>query len=169
MSQIAKAIDKGLSWLLVILTSIMVVTVTWQVLTRYLFNSPSSFTEELATYLLIWISLLGAALAFRGNSHLGINILTQKLNERKQRIVAVISYFTVIIFAILVFVFGGFRLVSITLKLQQISAAFQVPVGYVYTVLPLSGVLMIFYSLVAIWDLLKGKDMPETEPNIIVE
>lgn len=58
---IRKKIDKGLEWTLVIFMSILVINVLWQVTSRYIMNSPSSFTDELAGYLLIWVGLLGAA------------------------------------------------------------------------------------------------------------
>ena len=58
-----KIIDKGLELSLIFLMAFLVVDVLWQVLSRYILVSPSSVTDELAGYLLIWVGLLGAALA----------------------------------------------------------------------------------------------------------
>lgn len=150
MKSLTAWIDKTLEQLLVVLMAIMVIVVTWQVTTRYLLNSPSSYTEELATYLLIWISLLGAAYALRLRAHLGVDILTHKLQGNAKRTSELIIYTAIILFSLVVLVVGGIRLVSITLQLDQLSAAFKVPVGYIYLVLPLSGLLMIYYSIYAV-------------------
>lgn len=148
MDSVANTIDRLLQRLLVILMAIMVVTVTWQVITRFVLNNPSSFTEELATFLLIWISLLGGAYAFRVKAHLGVDALTRNLSERKKKPVKLFVGFSTLLFAVLIFIYGGSRLVYLTLKLEQYSAALRLPMGYVYIVIPLSGLLMVFYVLV---------------------
>lgn len=150
MKALTQLIDAALKKILVWLMALMVIVVTWQVITRYILNSPSSYTEELSTYLLIWISLLGAAWALRNRAHLGIDILTRKLEGRAKIVSQLIIYTAVIAFAVIVFVYGGSRLVFTTLYLNQLSAAFKVPVGYVYTVIPISGMLMIYYAIDAL-------------------
>ena len=152
-----RVIDRVLAISLVTLMCIMVVTVSWQVITRYLLNSPSSYTEELATYLLIWISLLGAAYALRMRAHLGIDILVRRLSKEQRRSIGVFAYLVIIVFSMVALVFGGGWLMYVTLDLNQLSAAFQVPIGYVYLVLPLSGLLMIYYSAVAIRELVRNE------------
>ena len=150
MKALTQLIDAALKKILVWLMALMVIVVTWQVITRYVLNSPSSYTEELSTYLLIWISLLGAAWALRNRAHLGIDIFTRKLEGRAKTVSQLIIYSAVIAFAVIVFVYGGSRLVYMTLYLNQLSAAFKVPVGYVYTVIPISGMLMIYYAIDAL-------------------
>ncbi len=150
MAHLTRTIDNALRRLLVVLMSVMVVAVTWQVITRYLLNAPSSYTSELSTFLLIWISLLGAAYALRLRAHLGIDLISRRLQDAGKARIQTTSYAAVIVFAALVFVYGGSRLVYVTLVLNQLSAAFKVPMGYVYLALPLSGLLMIYYSIAAI-------------------
>lgn len=150
------ALDRVLAGVLIALTVVMVVTVTWQVATRYLLNSPSSYTEELATYLLLWISLLGAAYALRQRAHLGIDVVVARLRPAAQKRARVVSYAVVALFSLVALVVGGGILVSVTFELGQRSAAFQVPVGYVYLVLPLSGLLLTYYSAVGIAETLRG-------------
>ena len=148
-----RVIDKSLAAVLVTLMVIMVITVSWQVITRYLLNSPSSYTEELATYLLIWISLLGAAYALRARAHLGIDFLVRRMSQDRQQMMRMVVHSVVIAFSLVALVFGGSWLVYVTLDLNQLSAAFQVPIGYVYLVLPISGVLMVYYSVIAMLEL----------------
>ena len=79
LTRLADQVERALGWLLVVLMSVMVVDVTWQVASRFLLQDPSSFTEELAGLLLIWISLLGAAYGFLTRAHLGIDLLVSQL------------------------------------------------------------------------------------------
>ncbi len=153
-----RIIDRALAALLIVLMSLMVLVVSWQVATRYLLNSPSSYTEELATYLLIWISLLGAAYALRVRAHLGLDILVRRLRADRQRSMRMFAHSVIIVFSLVVLVFGGGWLVYVTLDLNQLSAAFQVPVGYVYLALPLSGLLMTYYSGIAIHSLMQRNE-----------
>ena len=147
MDAIVKVVDKALAWTLIVFVSGIVIDVTWQVFTRFIMDDPSSMTEEIANFLLIWTSLLGSAYALRVKAHLGIDILTSKLNEKKQLKWEFVIYTFVIFFAALVLVWGGSRLVGITLKLNQVSAALQLKMGYVYMILPITGILIIFYSI----------------------
>ena len=77
--------ERVLAWVLVVLMSVMVIDVSWQVASRFVFRAPSSFTEELAGFLLIWIGLLGAAYGFRTRAHLGIDLLVTKLQGPPRR------------------------------------------------------------------------------------
>ena len=169
LSRITSALDRALAGLLIALTVVIVVTVTWQVITRYLLNSPSSYTEELATYLLLWISLLGAAYALRQRAHLGIDVVTARLTLEGRRRARVASYVVIAVFCLVAMVVGGGILVNMTFELGQRSAALQIPVGYVYLVLPLSGLLMAYYAAVGIVETLQGATPPDdvsgtTEP-----
>lgn len=147
MSKLINVTDFILSWFLIGLTVIMVLDVSWQVFSRFVIRDPSSFTEELATFLLIWIGLLGSAYALRQKAHLGIDILTIKMSPKLRFIWEFVIYAVVIIFASLVLIWGGIRLVNITLYLNQISAALRVKMGYVYTVVPITGFLLVLYSI----------------------
>ncbi len=147
MKIITQLIDILLEKILVILFGMMTLTVTWQVFSRFALNSPSSFTEELSTYILIWISLLGGVYAFRKKAHIGIDILTNKLSEPFDKFSHYFIHFANILFFSFVFVWGGLNLVMITLQLNQISASLKIKIGYIYFILPICGLLMIYYSI----------------------
>ena len=156
MQKFTKAITKVLEIILIILMAVIVLDVLWQVFTRFILRDPSSYTEELAGFLLIWIGLLGAAYALYTKAHLGIDILTSKLQGAKLHTAQVVIYVIVFLFALFVLLIGGMRLVNMTLTLNQISPALGIHMGYVYLVLPLSGILMMFYSVVFIFQLWKN-------------
>jgi len=140
-----KQIDKLLEVLLVGLMGIMVLNVLWQVLSRAL-NASTSFTDELARFLLIWVGILGAAYVSGKHKHLAIDLLPQKLSGTKARNLNLLIYALVFIFAALAMLVGGIRLVYITLMLGQSSPAMGLPLGVVYSVVPLSGLLIMYYS-----------------------
>lgn len=141
-----KRIDKFLELALIFLMGANVVNVLWQVFTRFVLRNPSSFTEELARYLLIWVGLLGASYAAGKKMHLAIDVVLQTLKNRKKIKVEIVIQVFIFLFSFFVMVVGGLRLVTITLTLNQISAALRIKLGYVYMALPLSGLLIMFYA-----------------------
>ncbi|MFB0516549.1 MAG: TRAP transporter small permease [Candidatus Neomarinimicrobiota bacterium] len=147
MDKMISVITRTLGIVLVILMSANVLDVTWQVCTRFILRDPSSFTEELAGFLLIWIGLLGASYAFYTRAHLGIDVLTARLVGVKKRVVEIGISLVVLLFALFILVIGGLRLVNLTFTLNQISPAMGIPMGYVYLVLPITGILMMFFSI----------------------
>jgi TRAP-type C4-dicarboxylate transport system permease small subunit len=146
VGSIRRVVDRALEWLLVTFMSLMVINVLWQVATRFLLRNPSSYTEEIARYLLVWVGILGGAYAVGKRIHLAIDLLPTKLEGRRKVVLEIFIEACIFVFAALVLVFGGSGLVWLTLDLGQTSAALQIRLGFVYLVLPLSGLLMMFYS-----------------------
>ncbi|MFC4874274.1 TRAP transporter small permease [Negadavirga shengliensis] len=150
-------LDKIVAVMLMIIMAVMVINVTWQVFSRYVIQSPSSFTDELSRYLLIWLGMLGAAYVAGQNNHLAIDILPAKLyGPAKQRLMVVINS-VIMLFVVPVMILGGGNLVYITYVLEQKSATLQVPLAYVYLIIPVSGLLVLFYQIV---DILKILNKP---------
>jgi TRAP-type C4-dicarboxylate transport system permease small subunit len=152
-----KNFNRTLEIVLVILACVLVIDVLWQVFSRYILNSPSSFTDELAGYLLIWVSLLGAAYVVGKQEHLAIDLLLQKSPPARKRVLRIIIQSVIMGFALTVLVIGGSWLVYTRFYLGVTSAALQLPLGYVYIVLPLSGLIIIFYSIHHLIDVIKNR------------
>lgn len=123
-----------------------VVNVSWQVASRFLLSSPSSFTDELARYLLVWIGLLGGAYAAGERRHIAVDLLPASFDARVGRALALFTHAAVMLFALAVMVGGGARLVWLSFALGQTTAALGMPLGVVYTVVPLAGALVAFYA-----------------------
>jgi TRAP-type C4-dicarboxylate transport system permease small subunit len=147
LQRIRNSVDTVLEWVLIVLMAANVLNVLWQVFTRFVLKTPSSFTEELARFLLIWLGLLGAGYAAGKKKHLAIDVLVGRLSGRSRVWAEYLIQIFVFLFAFLVLVVGGIRLVAITLTLKQISAALRIQLGYVYLVLPICGALLMFYSV----------------------
>jgi len=146
MNKIKNLIDTVLRWFLIFIISLMTINVLWQVFTRFVLHNPSSFTEELARYTLVWLGILGASYVAGQKMHLAIDLLSHKLEGKSKLYLEIFIQVSIFFFSLVVMVIGGYRLVLITLSLNQISAALQVPLGYVYLVVPVSGALILFYS-----------------------
>jgi TRAP-type C4-dicarboxylate transport system permease small subunit len=141
-----KQLDEILGYFLVILMAVMTLDVLWGVLTRYVVGSQASWSEELARFLMIWIGILGAAYASGQRMHLAIDLLQPSLNTDHQRSLSRIISVLVVLFAFTVMVIGGFRLIYITNTLGQLSPALRIPMWVIYSVVPLSGLIIIYYK-----------------------
>lgn len=157
MEKLTNIIIKVLEKTLIILMASIVIDVSWQIFTRFVLKNPSSFSEELAGFLLIWIGLLGASYALYTRAHLGIDILTTNLEGLNRKISEITIYSIVLLFALFVLVIGGFKLVFLTFTLNQISPSLGITVGYIYLVLPLTGLLMIYFSILFIVKAFRGE------------
>lgn len=145
-----RLLDKLLKVLVTSCMALMVIVVTWQVVSRYALGDPSQWTEEVARMLLIWVGLLGGVYAYREKAHLGLDLLHQKVGAVGKRRLDIITDISCGLFALGVLVVGGGSLVQLTWELKQTTAALGIPMAWVYSVLPLSGVLIVYYSIASL-------------------
>ena len=140
-------VDRTVRRLLVVLMSAIVIDVLAQVFSRYLFNAPLGFTDELAGFLLIWVGLLGSAYATGEKQHLAIDLLATRVSPAAQRRLEVVVTLLTVLFAGAVLIVGGIWLMYTGFLLGQLSASLQLSLGYVYAIVPLTGVLIAYYSV----------------------
>lgn len=145
-----KKLDILLEWSVVTLLSVMLLSVLWGVLTRYIFADQSAWTDELARFMLIWVSILGAAYISGKNAHIAIDLLPASLSKKKKLVLEIITAVIISIFVFAIFLVGGLRYIYISFKLGQTSAALEIPMGYVYLVLPVAGIIIIYFKIMTI-------------------
>ncbi|WHY70083.1 TRAP transporter small permease [Fictibacillus enclensis] len=150
MNNVKKKLDHVLAFITCTIMGFMVIVAIWQVFTRYVLNSPSTISEELLRYSLIWVSMLGAAYAFGNKKHIAIEFIIEKLSPKKALRMSVLIEILVVLFAVIVMVVGGIMTVNITMA--QTSASLGIPMGYIYLSLPVSGILVISYSVINIYE-----------------
>jgi len=138
---------KLLEWILILLVAGLVLDVLWQVFSRFVLNDPSSWTDELATLLIIWVAMIGASVAFIRNNHLGVDYFVGKLKPRPRLISEILVQVLICLFAVVVLLLGGAKLVMLTLLTEQVSPALLVEMGHVYIALPLSGLVIALTSI----------------------
>ncbi len=163
MNALLRLLDGFLKRVLVALMAAIVLVVCWQVVSRFVLASPSSMTEEIARCLLLWIGMLGAAFAYRTGQHLGLDIVVRKFSPQTQQGIAMLLTVLVVLFALAVMVIGGGALVQLTLELKQMSASLGIPVGWIYSVIPVAGLLIAFYGLCQLRSLWRGEALPQPE------
>lgn len=147
MKQIRIKVNKIIERFLVLILVGMLLNVIWQVFTRFFTSSPSAFTNELARYLMIWLGILGAAYISGKQEHVAIDFFVKKLNNSLRRFIDRFVLFSILSFAFFVMIIGGINLVYITLNLEQYSPSLQIPLALVYSIIPISGLLIIFYKV----------------------
>ncbi len=150
LQMVKKVLDRSLEVLVMVVVAVLVLDVLWQVFTRLVLKDPSTVTEELATFMLIWVALLGAAVALGRGTHLGIDYFVGKLPVRVKTFTEVIVFLSVAAFSFLVMVVGGIDLVASMLELGQESPALRVKVGYVYLAVPISGFFLTLYAVIGL-------------------
>mgnify|MGYP001624035145 FL=1 len=145
MKKLKQMIDKAVEWFSIALVIVMVLLVLWQVIARYLLNSPSSFSEALTRYLFVWLVLITSTYAFGSREHMYISALNDRLRGKIRTVVNILIEVLTILFAACVMVFGG----SIITRMQMVSldSSLHIPMGVVYAVIPVCGVITVFYCI----------------------
>ncbi len=158
MSQrLRNILDALVGTALAVLLSAMVLVLVWQVVSRYLLGAPSTLSEELLRFGVIWLSLLGAAYATGRGAHMAIDLLRDFAPARVGRALGVLVPISLIVFSALVLVFGGMR--GVTISQGQTSPVLQIPMAAIYASLPVSGVLIALYSLLNLRDMARAKPL----------
>lgn len=158
---------KALEWLLIVSFLVLTLDVLWGVFSRYVLGAQSIWTEELAIYLLVWVSLIGAAVTYEEHGHLGVDYFVGKMDPAARKLAAIFVECLVLVFSVLILIVGGWVLVSRTLEAGQVAPAMGVPVGYLYLAVPISGVFFTIFSLEHLAELFAGeepKEEREVEP-----
>jgi TRAP-type C4-dicarboxylate transport system permease small subunit len=140
-------VNRFLELFLMTIFALLVLDVLFQVFSRYIFGGSFSWTEEFARFSLIWMTIVGAAYLNAKKEHLSMDFLYRKFSLHNKRKVSILIEVFVFLFALMVMVIGGFNLVYTTLHLEQLSGTMRIPLGYIYAIMPFSGLLIMCYSV----------------------
>ena len=133
---------------LVFLLIAMTLTVFSQVIARYIFEAPLSWSEELARFILIWVSMLSAAYAFKTKSHFALTILVSKLPDKHQKITSFCIHIVVAIFFLIICYYSVIFVHSVN---GHIAPALQISMQIPYSsIIVASGLISIFSLLSAV-------------------
>lgn len=163
LHSIRKGINLALSFASALIFAAMVVIGTYQIVTRFVFNSPSTVSEELLTYSFTWMALLATAYVFGKRDHMRMGFLADKFSDSVQKILSIVAEVLIMLLAGAVMIYGGFTIVQLTMT--QSTASLGIPMGVVYMIIPISGILIVIYSVLNIIDLATGQteEMPKAE------
>lgn len=155
MKQLRKILNNILNVLAGVSFLAMVALTCWQVITRYILQNPSSWSEELVSYLFAWMALLGASIVVGECGHMNIPILVDRMGPAARKVLNIFAEVVACIFAAVILVYGGIQIT--TLAMGQMTSSLGVPIGIFYIVLPLCGVLNIIYTILNIIGIVKGE------------
>lgn len=139
----------------------MVVIGTYQIVTRFIFRNPSTVSEELLTYSFTWMALLASAYVFGKRDHMRMGFVADKMSKGMQKALNIFSEILIMLLAGSVMIYGGVTIMDLTMT--QSTASLGIPMGVVYMIIPLSGILIVVYSILNIIDLLAGVEREQRE------
>lgn len=145
MEAFRKVLDKILEYACSALLVLMTVTATWQVVSRYVFKNPSTWSESVTLIAFVWMALLASSYVFGKHEHMQMTFIFDKFNDKNKYRIKVITEIIILLFALFVLVIGGFKISM--LEMGQMEASLGIPMGYVYFALPLSGILTCVYNV----------------------
>ena len=153
MEKATKLLNKCLEVICVAIFVFITIIGTYQIVTRYVFNAPSTVSEELLTYSFTWLAVLSAALVFGKRDHMRMSYVADKFTGFKALIMGIASEVLVMVFSGAVMVYGGIAITKLTMT--QVTASLGVSMAIIYVVVPISGVLIMIYNVLNIAHLIK--------------
>lgn len=152
MCKIRCILDKVIMSICVFLFMLMTVVGTYQITTRYVFKSPSTISEELIAYSFAWMSMFAASYVFGKRDHMAMVFFVERFSKKTQLKIGLLSEIVILLFSIGVLVCGGKAITILTMT--QMSPALRISMGYVYSVLPVCGVITSIYCILNISDIM---------------
>lgn len=131
-------------WLLIILCSIMFLVVGLNVFCRYVLNSSLGWADELARFVFIWVSFLGAVTAYQKNEHIGLDFVVARIRSEKVRLTIRLVGELLVLFVLSCLGYYGW---TVAMSATNVSPALYIPMWVVYLVVPISAFLMVLINL----------------------
>ena len=153
MSKAKDILSKILEVICSVLFAFITIVGTYQIVSRYLFNKPSTISEELLTYSFTWLALLAAALVFGKKEHMRMSFIADKFEGNKALVMGIVTELLIMFFAALVLVYGGISITKLTTT--QITASLGFNMSYIYMILPICGEIIVIYSIFNIAEYVK--------------
>ncbi|HZK86271.1 MAG TPA: TRAP transporter small permease [Desulfosporosinus sp.] len=147
MNTIVKGIDqlnRLVIWIIVLLLGVMSAVIFMQVIFRYVFHAALPWSEELARYLMVWSTFLGASLGIRRRALIGMEVLVKALPKLATRItLELVTVFQIIFLAVVLF----YSIKMTMVANSQVSAAMLIPMSWAYVGIPIGMFLMILNTI----------------------
>ena len=155
-----------LGWLAISVLVVLVCVVLWGVFTRKIMGDQARWSEELARFLLIWISFLGGAIAYLDDKHLGVDLLASHFDPAARRLSRIVTHSLVFAFSLLVMGIGGSDLVMDRFDSGQLLPALQINKAWFYLAVPASGYMISLFAIGNVIALITGAENGPTEEEV---
>lgn len=149
MKKISSTINQCVEYLLFGLGFTMALLVAVQVFFRYALNQSLSWSEELARFILVWLTFLGASSAYYRKVNPGVDFLYTKLPLFFKKISSILTHLASMVLFIVMIVYGCEFAYFVRL---QISPALQIPKWIILSIIPISGVIFMIHALTFFFD-----------------
>lgn len=150
MDKLDRLIHIILLWVIGALIFAMMTVTFSQVVARYVLTNSLSWSEELGRYIFVWITFLGLAAAYQSKAHVALDLLATALPHRSARVLRTLNALLVAVVGAALIV-GGQALIGF--GMNQRSAALGLPMYTVYSVIPFSGAMLLYFALRDAWRL----------------
>ena len=161
MWKIREGLLSALKLLCIVLFSVLVIVVVWQVFTRQVLGDPSPWTTVTAQYMFVWLSLFAATLVFGERGHIAVDVLAQRAPGAARQALVVAVQACTLAFAVLAMIWGGLR--GVSMSWDQVIPGFPFTVGHMYLALPVAGVMIAFLALEDLLLAVRGDELAPLE------
>lgn len=134
-ARVLDAVELLLAWGSVALLLMLLIAICVQVVARYVLNRPTSWSEQLAQYAFVWMTLLGSAVVTREGAHLGVTLVQERLQGSAARALALVTG-SASLLVLGFWVYAGVTQVQLTWDMTE--AGLNVRLGWVYLSVPVS-------------------------------
>lgn len=144
-SQIAKGLYLCIMAAAILFIMFLVVA---QVIARYVFNTGIFITEEMVSFMMVWIAMIGSAYAFYSRRHMTIDLLKERLSPRAQDYVQIFVDIFILVTLVLVHIMGGISFATLTKG--QTTATLGFSAFWLNVSLAVGGVLGIIFCVLSL-------------------
>ncbi|SDH16542.1 TRAP-type C4-dicarboxylate transport system, small permease component [Alteribacillus persepolensis] len=157
-----KGMSKAVEVICMISVGAIAVVTILAFVSRYILQSPIIGTDEIALYLLVWITLLGAALGIHKNDMVALTLVKDRMNGKSLTVLNIILQLIIFLFSLLGLWFGTIWLLSSSI-LEAVSASLEIPLWIPFMIFPVSMLIMAVFSLNNIIKQLKNREVSASE------
>ncbi len=153
LQKVKSGFIRSLEILVMVMVAMLTLTVLWGVFTRFCLGNQAEYTDELARMLLVWVTMIGAALAFGVKAHLGVDFFVNLLHADARKTLSILVQVVIIALSTVVFMLGGWGLAMG--QMGQQLPTLPISRGMVYLSIPLGGVLICLFALENLMEIIK--------------
>ncbi len=139
MKKLDKVLDAIMRFLMAVSMFGLLAFGFWQIFSRWVLQDPSTITDEVLRYLLIWASMIGSTYCFYKDQHLALDLVTSRAKGTFAIVLKVLAEIAILFFVGYVFIYGGFRLVDNAINK---SSVLRIPFKVLYAIFPISGIFI---------------------------
>lgn len=149
-------IEKIYNGVLIVLTISMFIVVSYNVFMRFVMNQSVGWADELSRFIFIWISFLGAVLAYRSDEHVGLGFLVERIRSRKLLRGVVFLQQLLVLLVLIFLAWYGYKAST---TVMNVSPALAIPMSWVYLIVPFCAFLMCLIGIGKLVRILRGGEL----------